>query len=400
MEEVITTVTDPRWKLPSMANWYHGDCVFLAPDDVLSCAREEYLDSLVGSGRASGLSWMIIYGVEEDAPLPPPPGREEAGFAFVPARLVSVMNRKGRIVRMLVVDSPRTGSESCESPRRLHDVICQDMKSFAVGPFKQKAGLIARLLSKVGIWLHDDLAALSGVKVSAGADTRLTSAEFWEARHLWLQLLLAGNQSFIMAGSDVLPGFSNAFESRAASAMYGVVRTVAYCPHGVSVGALVTAIGQGSLVVTNGPMVAFSMANEQGQRACVGGSLCGNTFSMSIRAKSSPEFGDFRAVDVIVGDVNRGEEEIRASILRRHGSDMQDIESSIDEVRLTSGLKPGARGYVRIEAESEANGQVYFAMTNAILLSFAGNGHSERSLESVRGVLDQQTGPPHIVDHP
>jgi len=357
-------------ELPSVENWYHGDFQYFKPDDN-RVSSQAVLDSLARVGRTIGLSWTIIYDGEEKISTI----LEEPDFICLQAKLVPCLNSRGKRVRLLLIDPVDTGMESTRLPLRLDAPILEGKRCFALGPFEHKQGLLARLFSKRGIWELNDLCRVTGVKVSAGDDPTMSSPEFWEARHAWIQQLLIGNRSLIVAGSDSPPGLSHVSRPRAdvlpepTDSRYGDVRTVAYCPGGLSGDSVRSAIRQGAIVVTNGPMITFSMTNEHGETALIGDELYGHTFYLSIEAKSSPEFGDLSMIDVIVGDLRMAEEEIALSILGQDYPSTQDIQISGEEFIILSNLEPGHRGYVRVEAESKAskaNGHTYFAMTNAI----------------------------------
>jgi hypothetical protein len=146
--------------------------------------------------------------------------------------------------------------------------------------------------------------------------------------------------------------------------IFGQVHTYLLCPAPPSQRQILQALRRGAAVVTDGPLVIFTVTNQKGHAANIGECLAGEDFSVKISARCSPEFGALERIDLFLGQIGEKERRIRSY---RRGRDFTD-EYGADLRDELTGL--GQEAYVRIECESSRGASTWTAMTNPVWLNF------------------------------
>jgi len=120
----------------------------------------------------------------------------------------------------------------------------------------------------------------------------------------WVDLLLKGRHIFIEGGTDA-HGDLNKYA--------GKVKTYTHVP-GYSQNDLppcdeiIDALRYGHSVMTDGPLVAFNITNEQNETEVIGNETKGNNFTLNIQWESTNEFGVINHIYVYQGIIGRSAE--------------------------------------------------------------------------------------------
>jgi hypothetical protein len=371
------------YELPGLADWYHGD-FYYSWQTAVEGRSGVPIRATACLGTALGLSWSVslykpsslrkeIVAREWDLLLDEITAASEdhPPYPSLIGEQILCTNAQGKEIELLALGLQDPLYNRGELTTILAEINGQGGLSFALGPYTRRRSFWKRLLGKQGIWETRDFEQpeLLGLKIVNGPTPSTDDDEFYEGRSKWIALLRDGVRSRVLGGSDALcrqtypaeePRNSLPHGHGAEKSTFGAVRTVAYCPNGFSRDHVLEALGEGRFIVTEGPFVSFSLLNERNEETTVGGSITGSSLRMSLVARSSSEFGDFALVMVILGDLDMHEEDMLFAVFKGTYKDMQNIEI-VDEM-----LPPTRRGYIRVEAETELDGRIFFAFTNPI----------------------------------
>ena len=141
---------------------------------------------------------------------------------------------------------------------------------------------------------------------------------FSEGLVCWKTLLLRGKKIFIAAGNDAhgnfnrfkqigIPFFTIREHERQ---LFGKMRT-AVGSESLTEASLQEALQLGHTVITNGPLIVFTIINEFGKTAEIGQHICGARFQLHIRGITTEEFGEFCEMKVVSGRIGYGSETVR-----------------------------------------------------------------------------------------
>lgn len=223
------------------------------------------------------------------------------------------------------------------------------------------------LLIKRGRWELDDMdqVGLAGLQILNGD----VNQAFLEGLEYWTKLLLRGKKIFIAAGNDAhgnfnrfkqigIPFFTIREHERQ---LFGKMRT-AVRSDSVTEASVLEALQVGGTIITNGPLVIFTITNELSETVGIGEQIRGARFQLHIRGITTEEFGAFRELKIISGRIGTENE---VNITKRRFSKIYEIDLMIDfEVHHHKTMS-----YVRLEGFTEhptggdANG---FCYTNPI----------------------------------
>ena len=368
--------------LPSAPGWEHGDFYYLA---TLMNGSSAPADVIVALGKAMGLSW----GVALNARSKPNAlneqrwlstrkklvsiNRDTENFALLGGDIVETINSSSKFVRLLTIGLKQAITSQISVPVALKEVNNHGGISFAAGPFAKPGNILGRIFSNHGHWDNEDcqLEGLSGLRILDSKPLDLESPGFYEGRSLWIRQLLERNMRYLLAGSDASPRSTHRGatandlnKGRPQPQIFGTLRTVVYCPQGLTVASVIEAIAHGNSFITEGPFLAFRLQNVRSQEAMHGESIQGRTFQMSVLARTSAEFGDFKDIMAIVGDTDRHCEDILLALFGKSCEGQTKIQFTEEDI-LTN--KTDIRkGYIRLEAETSTGGRTYSAFTNPI----------------------------------
>jgi len=388
--------------LPSFAGWVQGD----------THTHSSYTDDQVEFGapiaasvelsKAMGLSFFCVtdhsYDLDDrvDNYLVNDPGlpkwklqqqqideinSKHHDFAVLRGEEVSCSNREGRNVHFLLWGTSEYFEGSGDSAERwfrtdaehsITDVLSKkkhDVVAYAGHP-TEPAPLFQWLLIKRGQWYLDDMSrdGLDGLQILNGDANR----PFFEGLESWVTLLLRGRKIFIAAGNDAhgnfnrfrqigIPFFTIREHNRQ---LFGKMRTAVRCESPTEA-SLLKSLQHGRAVITNGPLIVFSVTNEFGETAGIGEQIRGVRLRMQIRGKSSEEFGTFFELKVIFGRIGTECELIR---MRKRFSGVYEFDLTIDlEVQ-----HHGSQSYTRLEGftkQAGGNDAEGFCYTNPLWIT-------------------------------
>jgi len=206
---------------------------------------------------------------------------------------------------------------------------------------------------------------LAGIQILNGE----AGHSFLSGLKYWTKLLLKGKKIFIAAGNDAHGNFNRFrqigipfFTIREEDIqLFGAMRT-AVQTESLDEASILNSLRYGRSAITNGPLLIFEIINEHGGVAKIGGAASGAKLKMQIVGRTSPEFGSFEVVRIILGRVGSESEVVYDE---KHPEGLYSIELKvpldIDTLRTIS--------YVRLEGytkDAEGRGKNGFCYTNPI----------------------------------
>jgi hypothetical protein len=279
-------------------------------------------------------------------------------FVIVRGEEVSCFNRAERNVHLLLWGTRRFFAGSGDSAERwfrtnaeysIADILSKKDEAVVAyaGHPTETAPFFQRLFIRRGEWSLDDMSerGLAGIQIMNGEAGR----SFTYGLECWSQLLLRGERIFIAAGNDAHGNFNRFkqigipfFTIREKEVqLFGKMRT-AVESNTLSEGALLESLRRGESIITNGPLVIFTILDENGDAAKIGGTTFGVRLQLHILAKSSEEFGSFDTLRIFLGRVGSEAETV---LEERHFSNTYaiDLDTRFD-------IKPNNGGlYIRVE---------------------------------------------------
>ncbi len=373
-------VDDHPW--PRLPGWYFGEthCHTLLSEDQVEFGAP--FEALPAMARALELDFVALtdhsYDLDDseenyllnDPRLPKWQRLQEAAAALnaspgpliIPGEELSAADSRGRNVHLLIYNNRRFYEGSGDGaerllPRRGEHALAQLLplppEEFAAAAHPHSVPpLLQRLLLRRGHWRDDDL-MLSG----------LNAAQFWngdkeaflkEGLRRWTRLLLRGRRLTLIAGNDAHGNF-NRFRQvgtphltlrEEEREVFGRARTSVRIDGPLRLETVLDALRRGRAVCSDGPMAAFELENNAGRFGI--GDESPSRGALTVNLRSSPAFGRFARVDLVIGELQR-QKETRRRLSPPAGS----FESTLC-MQLNDLPSPG---YLRLEAETDGPGR-------------------------------------------
>ncbi|HIH86500.1 MAG TPA: CehA/McbA family metallohydrolase, partial [Methanosarcinales archaeon] len=239
-------------------------------------------------------------------------------------------------------------------------------------------GMDAWLLGRVP-WITEDydLTGYNGLQVW---NEKYAQDDDWEIQRddglkQWTRLLREKERKdvFIAGGSDAHGDFSHHTGGvwpvvEETDNAFGKVRTYVYTETFDNDGIL-NALKNGHSIMTDGPLVTFSITNEHGDAAIIGNEIAGNDLRLNIQWESTPEFGNVDHIYVHRGIIGETDEEDEIYHLTPNTLSGAELYSDLSE-------KIPSPSYIRIEATSSVGGEIYRCYTNPIWVIPLSSGRS------------------------
>ena len=295
-------------------------------------------------------------------------------FVILPGEEIRCKNHQGRDVDLIILHLPGPTGSSKRTQPQVRNVSSKDglkellsrvdssAVAFAVHPVKETS-LLDRWFFSRGRWSKYDLtlSGLTGLQVYNGQ-----REDFLElGLKKWIELLLRGERKFILAGSEAHADFNRTKKPHDTfnfngNNSFGKARTGILYFNPITPEKIVASLKRGTAVITNGPLMDFTVRNEAGKRSLLGGELSGALFTIKFRAVSTPEYGSITKLRLYSGIISARTEEAIYTM------DLRDTRYSLKgEVS----LEPrGEYSYIRGELRSGDSGNTRFCFTNPIWL--------------------------------
>ncbi len=387
-----------REPLPAESGWLWGDLhthssytrdqlEFGAPPELL--AR---------TASALGLDFAAITDHSYDLDTPPPepypdPAQPAPWAAFqqevdawnekrAPVVLlrgeeISVGNAEGRNVHALMLGNRRFYPGRGDGGRRfwqtrptmdlphVHRLRRQeepDALLFAAHPLSRPPASQQWILNR-GHWSNRDLlhSHLHGWQILNGP----VDAAFWEGLRLWKKVLLKGQKTVLIGGSDAHGNF-NLFRQISVPLLklerkpvhrLGEARTALFVPGPREEAAFLGALRQGKAVVSTGPFLNLSLSSEKRTWHIGETAPAATRPVVHLSARSSREFGGIRQLWLRIGLPEQGYE-LSLPLPVKHAPFQWQEKRAV--------ALPGGKGYIRGELVTERKGQLYYCFTNPI----------------------------------
>ncbi len=374
---VVQIASEP---LPRSQGWYYGETHFhsLYTSDQVEFGSP--VAAAVQMAQALGLGWMAV--TDHSYDLDNYPGdvvrnsptlplweqlRAEVAelnlktnkFVTLIGEEISCGNRWGRNIHLLGYGIEQFIPGSGDSAEKLFKVSPELSLGEVLAKVQGQGGvayaahpcavtpLPQRFILQRRNWHNADFEepGLSGLQFWNG----LKDLGFHRGRQRWIKLLLAGKRVFALGGNDAHGDFNRSRRIRIPFLhiaetdhnCFGKVRTCLLVKGKLNEKSVLDALRNGRCITTDGPFVAFQMRNKQGEKAEIGGSLTGKSFTLQMEAKTTEEFGEFEKIEVFQGIISKREER-KIRVFRRPCSRFASIPD----------LKAEEPCYFRIEAQT------------------------------------------------
>ena len=147
---------------------------------------------------------------------------------------------------------------------------------------------------------------------------RITEKDFQHWQNRWVELLAKGYRIYIYAGGDIPPDVESERHPLLSLILRGSsshkysspLQTSLYCASPVAKETIIASLKSGASVITDGPLLALTVQNENGEHCILGGESTGKIFIVSYNAVSTPEFGFIKELRLYTGDTSEKKEEL------------------------------------------------------------------------------------------
>ncbi len=306
---------------------------------------------------------------------------EGVPFVIVRGEEATVRNREGRNVHLLIYGNRRfipgsgDGAERWFQTRSEHDIPeaiqLKEPNALAFAAHvSEPVPALQRILLGRGSWSAQDFQhdGLLGLQFANGS----TGKGFDRGLELWIKLLLQGCRLFAVAGNDAHGNFNRFrqvglpfFTIRESNQqIFGKMRTGIFTDGPLNERALLEAMRDGKMILTDGPVVRLVARNEQKRITTIGGEARGTTPVLQMEAMSSTEFGSLAIVRCYQGRIGDGSETV---ILKKDLAlgTMRWTEELAIHVKCNSYV----RAVVSTSPHDSLDGESHFCISNPIWLT-------------------------------
>lgn len=297
----------------------------------------------------------------------------ENNLVIIPGEEVSCANEESRNVHCLVLNHDSFLPGSGDSAERwfrtdaelqvgeIVDKVSSSGLIIAAHP-KDPVPFLEKVLIHRGIWTDKDcrIQGIAGLQILNGLDNR----SFKEGLQQWIRQLLDGEKRYIFAGNDAHGNFNRyrqvkipmlSLQEIESHQPFGWARTSVWMDHDeLNVENIIKHLRNGNALITNGPLVMFTVQNEGGELFHIGETATGKKIRLILQGKTNDELGEFAEIKIIAGEIGHIESLIKS--IRPDGASFEmDIE-----------LSAVPFSYLRCEARTFKN---MFCYTNPIWLN-------------------------------
>ncbi|MEW6061717.1 MAG: hypothetical protein AB1600_07215 [Bacteroidota bacterium] len=334
-------------KLPSIPGWIFGDTHTHSTYTNDQVEFGSPISASIALCKAMGLSFFCVTDhsydlddslnnyLENDPALPKwnqlqkevsDVNQQEKHFTVVRGEEVSCENSDGKTVHLLLFGTRKFFHGSGDGAERWFQTSCEHtvpsvlnnkelFTAAYAGHPTEEVPFLQQLLLNRGEWTKADMSAagLHGIQILNGE----LSDHFNNGLDVWRWLLLRGNKKFIAAGNDAHGNFNRFVQigipfftiREKDSQLFGKMKTALFSLPNEP--AVVKALQQGKSVITNGPLVTIEIETDRNGIGKIGETVQGEKFIFKIKAESSPEFGRFKSIRVILGVIGKKEKVVR-----------------------------------------------------------------------------------------
>jgi len=327
--------------LPRFENWYFGDFHYHSNYTEDQVEFGAPLEATVAMARAIGLNFFAVtdhsYDLDddEDSWIKNDHGIPKwhqlwgevenlnnsfSDFVILPGEEVSAGNTNNRNVHLLILNSRKFFPGKGDSAERwfqtqpdlsIEQVLNQleDGALAMAGHPEMPTPFLQWLLIRRGRWEWQDFQhhRLNGFQIWNGEYDH----SFHQGSSNWVKLLLERKRLSLIAGNDAHGNF-NRFRQigfpfftfrENYSQLFGKMRTGVRITKDFNQQNLIQAVKNCYALVSNGPIVDLLIRNEQNKTVQVGDEIQGHQFNLTIRVKSSEEFGKLESFHLVRGDL-------------------------------------------------------------------------------------------------
>lgn len=408
-----------KHELPSFDGWYYGDahCHSDRTDNQTEFGAPPA--AIRTMGKAIGLKWGVItdHSFDLDVPVNRFHGKDPKkirwkslgeeidltnclldDFFLMRGEEISCGNANEENIHLLCYGVPEFipgRGDGCKDQAQLYDfsnppdiTLTDALKiidknggvAFAAHPDSTNHRL-AKFFINRGNWQDEDckLEGCLGLQVWDSCNTDDT---FEKSSQRWVNFLLDGYKKYIIAGSDAHGDFNRyryvkhpfiKLKERMDS-YFGKPRTCVYCGQSVNEETILDGLRKGRTVVTDGPIAIFELQRDDGKKAMIGETISGKKFDLTLRTKSTDEFGELQQAIIYKGELSKRREIVWAEIDLTHENDRYShvskypitIRRQEDKLKIYNELTTEDDFYIRVELVSKRKDRNYHCLTNPI----------------------------------
>jgi hypothetical protein len=299
------------------------------------------------------------------------------GAVIIPGEEISCRNSKGRNVRMLTLNIDKFVKGTGNSPKKwlpsgseftVKEALAQSGSkavAFAVHPDVERS-FFSKVILRKGQWKIKDFEnpGLNGLQVYRTMITEPGRLSI----DAWISMLLADKKLYLAAGSHADGNLNVRLRKRFpfspvtkdSKHIFGLIRTGIVCRKPLTRSKVVSCLSRGASVVTNGPLLKFSIQNEKGEISSIGEEISGKIFDIDFNAISTGEFGRLNKLCLYAGAIGSKKEDLIYTYVFKNKNYTMNGKISFEP--------RGARGYIRGELWSGVDDDIHFCYTNPVWL--------------------------------
>jgi hypothetical protein len=305
---------------------------------------------------------------------------EAETFAIIRGEEITCRNEEGRNVHLLLLGARKyvpgsgDGAEQwlrTRSEMSIGEVLAskEDGTTACAAHPQERVPFLQRLLLGRGSWSDRDLwsEGLSGIQFANG----FLDEGFWAGKRCWVKVLLSGRHLYAMGGNDAHGNF-NRFRQiglpflkikEMDDQLFGRMRTGVVVDGQVSEGAILAAMQNGRVIVSDGPLARVTILEPGGGRTEMGGTVRGKSQRLAISARSTSEFGELALVKVIIGEIGSMDERVEFEADGKLGFDFTR------EIAIEASKPCYVRAEVFTTRDALRDGQSHWCFTNPIWIN-------------------------------
>ncbi|HWP82535.1 MAG TPA: CehA/McbA family metallohydrolase [Bacteroidota bacterium] len=299
-------------------------------------------------------------------------------FVIIRGEEISCGNRRGKNVHLLNLGARAFLAGSGDSAERwfqlkpehsIQEIVKhkEERTLLAAAHPTEPVPFLQKLLLGRDIWRKDDWSTgIEGFQCANG-----TWAEgFQQGKQEWISTLLDGTRMILLGGNDAHGNFNRFrqigipfFRIRESTKhIWGKIRTAVFVDDPLTEESILMALKGGRCIVTDGPVVSFSVSLQNGKSGHIGNRVVGKTLTLKLSARSSREFGALDAIRIYRGDLDKRAEGVIQS--------WDGIAAYAEELEIP--LDVSGPSYLRAEAVTLSDSWdslPHFCFTNPIWIS-------------------------------
>jgi hypothetical protein len=302
---------------------------------------------------------------------------ETDAFAIVRGEEITCRNGRDRNVHFLLLGARKympgsgDGAERWLRTRSEHSIgeilASKEDDSIACAAHpRERVPFLQRLFLRRGNWSAQDLQS-QGLRCIQFANGFLDEG-FRTGKDSWVKLLLSGRHVYALGGNDAHGNF-NRFRQvgipfvkikEMDHQLFGGMRTGVIVEGKVSEEAILSAMRNGRVIVSDGPVARMAVVDPERKETGMGGTARGKPQRLLVAARSTSEYGEMELIKVMIGEIGTEEERLAYKAEGKFGFDLAR------EITIEASKPSYVRAEVFTTRDALCDGQSHWCFTNPI----------------------------------